>query len=312
MRRIELLIDQSRSETENVEFTAGTGISDEEFIRWANDAQYRIQAKITQQNEKIFISEDIFSTQPQVEKYNLPDDILWNNRVVHLEISDTGNVDDYIPLEQETIKARNTITSGMPGYYIRLGGQVLLNPVPDASRYNIRLTYVKRLNRLDKRRATVSAVTTSGNSITTLTLDTAAILDKDILIQENYFSVVDSDGLTTMRRVKFTDIDETTGIVTIDPSFEFLDGESISVGDYLVRGKFGTNAHELPDTIERYIVTYMNWKALKRDSSADAAEAAQELRAMEEEIIEDFSDVDDDIFAIPITSGFMLDDDEIF
>lgn len=315
MRRIELLIDDSRKETENVEFTDDAGITDEEFIRWANDAQNRLQSGITQKNEKIFTKEFFFNTVARQERYTLPDDILYENKVSNVELSTNGNTDDYFPIDQATIKERNTISRGTPNYYIRLSGQILLNPVPDSAINKVRLLYINRINRLDKRRALIDSVTTLGTQITSLTLDTTQLIDKAALDREVRFSVVNEDGVTQMRRVKFTNIDDTTGVVTIDPAFNFKNDENevetISAGDYLVGGGFSTNKSELPFSIERYLLAYMNWKAFKRDSSADSQEAQVELLAIEDDIIQSFSDVDDDIQGIPITSHRFIVDEEI-
>ena len=311
MRRIELLIADSREETENVEFTDDTGLSDEEFIRYANDAQSRIQSKITQKSDKVFTDEYEFTTVPSQESYQLPDDILFDNMVSNVEIALSGRDRDYFPLDQATVKERNTVTFGDPSYYFRLGGKVYLNPVPDTSLNRVRLVYIRRLNRLDKRRATISAVTTSAQQITSLTLDTTQLIDKTHLDKETRFSVVDADGDVQMRRVKFTNIDDATGIVTIDPSFTFEEDESISVGDYLVGGGFSTNRSELPNSLERYLIAYMNWKVLKRDSSADSQEAQAELLAIETDILESFADVDDDIHKIPLIDQRFIIDEEI-
>ena len=311
MRRLENLIEDSREETENDEFTADAGIQDKEFIRYANDAQSRLQSKIFQKSQKVFISEYIFSTVSRQESYELPYDILFENAISNVQFSSSPAGIDYYPLEQSTLKERNTIGYGEPSFYIRRSGKILLNPVPTGGGKKVRVSYVKRLPKMDTRRAKILTVTTSGSSITSLTLDTGSLLDSDALLKESRFSVVNSDGNQLMRRILYTDINSTTGVVTIDPSFLFESGETIAVGNYLVKGEDSCNKSELPFNLERYLLAYMNWKILKRDSSSDSAEAQGELIAMEDEIISSFGDVDDDIERIPIISSRMLIDDEI-
>lgn len=313
MRRLEHLIEDSRRETENDEFTDDTGIPDVEFIRWSNDAQHRIQAKIAQQNDRVFMKETIFNTVSQQEAYDLPADMLFQNRISNIEISLTGTVKDYFTLDQATLKERNTIVFGDPLRYIRVGGKILLNPVPNTSQNKIRMYYVNRLPRLDTRRATVLSVTTNAsNNITALTFDVAQNLDSAALNKNTQFSIVDADGVQKMRRIPFTNIDTSTGVVTVDPTFVFESTESIAAGDYVVAAPDGSNSSELPDSLERYIVNFMNWKALKRDSSGDSAEAQAEILALEAEIVESFSDVDDDIHRIPlINNAFIVDEDFI-
>jgi len=311
MRRLEFLIEDSRQETENDEFTADAGIQDKEFIRYANDAQARLQSKIFQKSQKVFIKEILFNTVARQEAYDLPYDILFDNAISNIELDVGGNNTNFFNLDQGVLKERNTVIFGNPQYYIRFGGKILLNPVPESASKTVRLSYVRRLDKLDIRRATISAVTTSGSNITSLTLDTSALLDRDTLIKQSRFSVVDRDGKQLMRRILFTDINATTGVVTIDPSFAFESGESISVGDYLVSGPDSANTSEMPTSLERYLISYMNWKILKRDSSADSTEAQNELLVTEKEILDSFSDVDDDIHRIPIISHRMIIDEEI-
>ena len=52
--RVENLITTARRESENDEFTDNTGISDEDFIRWLNNAQEDLQSAIVRQHQRVF------------------------------------------------------------------------------------------------------------------------------------------------------------------------------------------------------------------------------------------------------------------
>ena len=78
------------------------------------------------------------------------------------------------------------------------------------------------------------------------------------------------------------------------------EGESISVGDYVVGGKDTTTHSELPRNVERYLIAYCAWKILKRDSSVDSQEAVQELLQMENDIVESYAVISDDVQYIPL------------
>ena len=55
----------------------------------------------------------------------------------------------------------------------------------------------------------------------------------------------------------------------------------------------------MPDHVERYLIAYASWKILKRDSSVDYTEQESELSNMEQEIVETYADISDDIYQIP-------------
>lgn len=56
---------------------------------------------------------------------------------------------------------------------------------------------------------------------------------------------------------------------------------------------------ELPEIAERYLLAYVEWKLLKRDSSVDSAEALQELNTMEQDIVKSYRHINDDVQIIP-------------
>jgi hypothetical protein len=60
-----------------------------------------------------------------------------------------------------------------------------------------------------------------------------------------------------------------------------------------------TTTSELPEITERYLLAYVEWKILKRDSSIDSKEAIQELKDIEADIIKSYRHINDDIQLIP-------------
>ena len=56
---------------------------------------------------------------------------------------------------------------------------------------------------------------------------------------------------------------------------------------------------ELPEISERYLLSYTEWKLLKRDSSVDSGEALQELTTMEQDIVKSYRHINDDVQSIP-------------
>lgn len=311
MKRVEQLIARVRAETENDEYGETYGVSENEIIDYLNDAQERIYAEVVKKHPKFFLSEEIGSTPVNVESYSLPARIFLGN-ITLLEWSATGNARDYYRLKQAMMVERLSYPVGHPTFYIRRNKEILFAPVPGTSSGFVRLTYVKKIPRLDKRRAQVSAVTLdSGTStITSLTLDTSTTLERTELLDENYFCVVNKDGDQVMSSIPFTDIDSGTGAVTLGAGFTYESGESISVGDYLVKGEYTANKSSLFDTCERYLISHAKMETLDRDSNGQGTQSqAAKMETTLAEIVESFADNSDDVFEPAILDGdyFVMD-----
>lgn len=308
MRLNQLLIDQSRRATENEENSDLAGVGDEEFLQYLNDGQDGLQSMIAQVHADVFLVETILDVTSGVESYDIPTDALLGNRVSLVEYSDTGQTRDYYPLRQGRLSERISGLSSTPSFYIRRSGKILLQPLPQSSSAKLRVTYAQKLPRLDLRRATVGAVTLdSGTStITSLTLDTAQAIDRDGILIEDRITIVGSDGTIKMKNIPITDINASSGVVTLG-SFTYESGEMIAVGDYVCRGPRSTTHSSLPDLCERYLIEYMNWNVMNRDSSQDALQSEKKLLAIGQDIIEFYKEPDNDIDFVPILDSTFLD-----
>jgi hypothetical protein len=75
---------------------------------------------------------------------------------------------------------------------------------------------------------------------------------------------------------------------------------------YMTLGKYSTTHSKLPDTAERYINEYMNWKIFRRDSSSDSDETNMELKEIEQEIVNSFHMPDKTVKSFPIADYSLL------
>lgn len=313
MKRLERLITRSKRDTENEDQCSDSPITDDEFVDYLNDAQAQIQSAIARQHKNVFIAYADYNVVTNQDEYPMPEDALLDNRISTAWYTYTGRSRDFQRLRAGSLIERVFGRAIEPIMYIRASGNVILNPTPKKSVVNgLRVAYVKRLPELDIRRAKIDTVATVGNQITSLTLDVGADFQRDSLLEDDYFCVVNRSGDQVMKAIPYDNIDATTGLVTITAGFEFEDGETISDGDYLVRGKDTTNRSELADTCERYLVAYLNWKIFRRDSSSDSAEQTPELLAMQEEIVDIYKETDDDIKFPAIEDTQFIDDDELW
>lgn len=302
MRQIQYLIDHVRRVTENTTFSADTGISDEEVLQYFNDGQDEIQAVVFTLFPDIFQREKEINVTRDQEVYAIPDDAFLGNRVQLVEYSSDGQSRNYRPLFQGGKRERLSGVSSEPSFYIRRSGSILLQPAPDNSTGKIRLTYQRRVPRLDKRRATVSAaVLNSGNNtITSLTLDTSTAIDDTGLLEDNYITIIDKNGAINMKKIPISAINTTSGAVTVEAGFTYEDGESISANNYVLRGKESSTHSELPDICEKYLLEYVALRLSMRDSSTDAATISALLAKIEETIRRAFSEPDGDVSLVPI------------
>src|SRR5688572_25042917 len=201
MRRSELLIEQARKATENTTYNSDTGIDDEEFLQYLNDAQDRMKSRIQSKFPKLFTAEYVVTLSDDQEAVPLPPDLYNETRIENVEYSQTGNAEDYRALDSGVSFERVNGSAGRPRFYIRRGNYILLQPKAQNGG-KVRFEYQRDIPRLDKRRATVSAVTlnTGALTITSLTLDTSVLTADDITAIQNaeYGTIVDRNGVIKM------------------------------------------------------------------------------------------------------------------
>lgn len=308
MRRIDLLITQVRRSTENEEFTADSGISDEEILQYFNDAQDEIQNIIQSMFPDLFMKEQTIQAVVNTEAYDIPDDSLLGNRISMLEYSPSGLGRDFYPIKKGHKRERLNGDSGNPSFYIRRNNQILVEPKPQQGGV-LRLFYQKQLPKLDIRRGQVLSVVLTGSQITSLVLDTTQLIDDMALLEDNYDTVVDKDGIVHMRRIPVTAVSAGSGVVTVSPSFTFQSGETITAGDWILRGRESTTNSGLPDICEKYLLEYACTRLLMRDSSVDSAELSALLSKVEQTIKTALGEPDGDIDLIPVIDTQFLGDE---
>ena len=278
MRYVQYIIEQIRRETENEDVSDFIGIQDSEFLQYINDAQHRLQSKIVAKHPSVFIEEAIINTVSGQESYSLPSDAFLGNKISNVEFSSSGEEQDYYVLEEVSLKKRQSGSTGDPSKYIRKSGKVLLSPIPTSGK--LRINYVKRIPELDLRRGYVTGICSdtsyttestcvSGggswtappsdlSSSTTLKLNSTELLTSTTdLAEHQYICIVDKDGNMKMKNIPLSAIIDVNNLTLGSHTAE--DGESISVGDYVVGGKDTTTHSELPRNVERYLIAYGAW-----------------------------------------------------
>jgi hypothetical protein len=260
-RYVSYLIDDVRNSTENTDFSDTVGIKDAEFLRFLNDAQWRIHNLIVQKHPSVFITEYTTSVVGDQEAYSLPIKAMMGNKVTQVEYtSQTAGNNYFYPLRPGSLFQRSAGPGsgsgiGSPTHYIRKGGQILLTPIPSSSQGQLKINYVHKLPKLDLRRGSIASATldSSTNTITALSMDVSTdTIDSTELDKFTRLSIVDEEGNVKMSNIKYTNIDSGTGVVTVDSSFTYDSGETIAAGNYVVAGPYSSTHVMLDDMVENF------------------------------------------------------------
>jgi len=306
-RKLETLISASRRATENQEYTETAGIQDEEFIQYFNDGQEEIHTLLNTAFPHILMKVKEISLTNGQEAYDIPSDVFMGTRIDTIEFTQSGNAQNYYPLKKGSLKERLSGIQTDPSFYIRSGTQIFLQPKPQSSGSKLRVTYQRSIPRLDIQRATVGAVSldSGAKTVLSLSLDDTVLMDTAALLEENFITVIDKNGNVKMQAIPILGISG-VGIVTVDPSFAYQDGETIAVGDAVCRGTYSSNFSELPDLCEKYLLEYANARILMRDSSTDADSISQVLLKVQQTIQAAFAEPDNDPDYVPVLDGQYL------
>ena len=313
MRRAEQQILRVRRETENEDFSDSNGIVDEEFLGYLNDAQDRVYAEIVKQHPKFYMNQLIDNVPVNVEAYQLPTQI-YLGQIALLEFSTTGDENDYYRIKRAELQERLSYRIGFPQWYIRRNKEILFAPIPASGPGTIRLTYIKRLPKIDVRRGIVESVSTTSTALTAITLDVNSSdtpIDLDAIEEESFFCVVSRDGDLKMAGIEFDSIDSNTGVVTLTGgSHTFSTGESVAADDYVVRGEYTYNKSELQDITERYLISHLRFEILDRDSNDQGTRIQDtKMERLLTEIMGSFADEQDDVIEPAILDAqFFIDD----
>lgn len=302
MRRVEHLIRAIRRHTDNETNGSDSGLSDEEYIQFLNDAQDHLYREINKTYRKIFTTSSKFPSVANQEEYDTPID-MFQTSIVSLEYSPTGQEKDYYPLQRREL-IEQVSAPGVPLAYGVRGQKIVVNCIPQSAITNaFRIKYNKALPRLDKRRTVVKSATAVG-TVTALTLEpTNAAFNYLNYLENDYLTTVDFDGTIKCTAIGYGSVAVGTGVVTLQGTKTLLTGETVVAGQYVCLGKRATTHSQLLDDCEGFLIAWGVWKGLKRDSSSDSVLQNQELAVMQQSIIDSYGENYQDVDQIPIINS---------
>lgn len=295
MRRLEQLIDTARKLTQNTRYDSDSGIPQDVFVQFFNNANDYLLMQVVNLKTKYLqknVTTQIVNSQI---KYDYPRDIYMQN-IDTIQWSQLADNQDYFTtLFKSYTKEKVSNQNGYAFAYTPKEDGIYLNP--PLQNGSLSIDYIRRVNSLGLRAGQVSSVTVSGSGVLSALTVTGGT-DADINAY-NYLCVVDKDGKTKALNIAYTSV--SSGVFTLSP-FQLASGESVAVGDYIVLGQFMTNRPEWPDVVESFLITYVKYDVKFHDGSTWTKAAMDDMQMRFKLLSESFATPSDDIPQIPITN----------
>jgi hypothetical protein len=298
------LIKLIRQQTDNQDWAKNTttgypteGITDDLVLAWCNDAQDYLQGKILNTFPDEFVVSNTQSLVANTEEYSISDNLYIGRKFVSVRLSRTGYARDFYSIRQKTLLERDT-RNGHPLFYIPRSGKLLLNPIYQGGSTTMEVNYYRELDNLCTRRGLISSKTST--SITLAASSASLTRDDEALGGAEYICISDRFGVVKDYNVISSSYNSGTGVITI-PS-QTLTGVA---GDYVTVGRYTTTHSKLNEHCERYIRVYASKRMLGKDSSVDIVTEDDELRGIEAEIIESYSNITEDPVDVPIIDDLL-------
>ena len=321
MRRTELLLESIKRQVESQIDSSGGGISDEEILDHLNSAQFGLYSEIVQSVPDILLVDSFINLVANQESYDLPTDIHLGTAIKSVWYKFGSDAGEYTKIPSNIEFNRDTsYTADFPAFYIRKDNKILINPIPQSALTSgLRLSYQKKVRRLDIRRGRISAISKSGSTLSTLSINLTPSLGKDgnttvaarnMLNKCDKICVVNKAGRAVLNNIPVDAYNSSTGVLTIgttdaDAAFTTTFTSPDFVNNYIVIGEYSTTHGDFPDeTVERYLVAYSTMCLLRRQGNPDEVNMKiQEMQVIKGDILNSYECPDQDIkYLLPDTA----------
>lgn len=296
MKRVENLIEMARKLSMNTRYDADSGVPQDVFVQYFNNAQDALIKEVMNLKTKYFKKTVIVPIVSGQEKYDYPFDCFLQH-LDTIQWSDDNLGTYFQVLDQAYLKEKITTQISYPFSYVPFeDGFDLQPPISGGQLY---VTYMRTVDRLQKRAGQVTVATIVADQLTALSVSTSGSYDETEINSDYYLCVVDKFGQIKARNILYDSV--SAGVFTLSP-FSLDDGETIAVGDYICVGKNSVNLPSWADICESYLLKHAVYEAKYGDSSNWSQEALADMQRCFAGLSESFGTKSDDITQIPITN----------
>lgn len=297
MRRVELLIDTARKLSQNTRYDETSGVPQDIFVQFLNNAQDSLIMEVENLKTKYFKKQTVVDVVANQEVYSYPDDC-YMQHLDTIQWTDSPSGTYWTTLYKTTTKEKITIQPGYPFAYVPYEDGFHLNP--PITQGKLYITYVRTPKRLQKRAGLIDVATIVAGNLTALEVDpTEASFDPTEINSQNYLCVVDKFGTVKASNILYDSV-SAMGVFTLSP-FN-LGGVSIAPDDYILVGKNVTNLPEWVDICEGYLLKHMVYEAKYGDSSSWTSAALTDMNNYFTKLSGSFATIRDDIDSIVISN----------
>ena len=296
MQSLENLISMTRKITGNERYDADTGIPQDVMVQYYNFAQDFLAKQVVNLKTKFFKKTSIVPIVPGQAIYPWPKDC-YIQALETLQWTDAQRGVYYQTVIKSYTKEKVTTQLGYPFAYIPCSDGIELNPPINTGL--LYLTYEKTLPRLQKRAGKITTATVVGGNLTALSVAIDEMYDEKEINSDYFLCIVDKKGNIKARDIEYDSV--TAGVFTLSP-FALPDGESVSVGDFILVGKNTCNIPQWPDICESFLMNFVEYRVRYGDASRWSEEAKSSMQAEFETISTSFALLSEDITEVPITN----------
>lgn len=296
----QLMISRARSLAYSEQYSLTEGWNDNTLVSILNLGLNRFYNAITQIENDAYVEEARLDSVANQDAYDLPIEVSLALRLVDVRFLYGNEIYQFIELSNSPVQDRYAYPANLPQIYTIRKGQILLSPMPTATRTgNIVINYQKRMRGLDIRRGIISNYDDSGPGPITFDVDYTATSQKDANLRVNgesvldltdYICIVDYKGTPIVSEIPVASYDQVTQVITTEPDFAFIPAQQAALdaliadgqSPYIVTGQYSSTNSELDAWCEAALVEYMVLRLLRLQS--DAAETAEQF-ATEQAVI---------------------------
>lgn len=272
MKTTEQLISMARKLSRNERYDSTSGVPQDVFVQYLNNAQDTLIKEITNLKTKYFKKQVVVDVVANQEKYDYPSDCIVQH-IDTIQWTDTISGTYWQTLYKSYTKEKITLQPGYPFSYIPYNEGFYLNP--PIVRGKLWIAYESTVPKAQKRAGQIQSVTINTGVLSAMTLNTSeASYDENEINSDFYMCIVDKYGAVKARNIPYNSI---TGGVFNLAAYTLESTDSISVGDYILVGKNTCNVPEFPDVCESFILKHMVYDAKYSDGSVWAQEAKDDM-----------------------------------